>query len=209
MKLFSAVGPSARTVRMFLAEKQLQIPVQEVDILRGENLKPAHREFNPGGQLPVLELDNGFILAESLAICQYINDIYPAPPLLGTDEQQRAETTMWCRRIDLRIMEPMIQGFRGSDAYEFFKDRYHLVVEGAADLKIIANNNLAWLNEIMKDNTYICGERFSLADIQLFCFLDYCSRVGMKLKPEWHHLQRWFALISARPSVINSRHPAE
>jgi glutathione S-transferase len=209
MKLFTAVGPSARTVRMLLAEKNLKIPMQEVDIIEGENLSKTHRAFNPGGQLPVLELDSGFILSESLAICEYIDDLHPAPPLIGSNEQQRAETHMWCRRIDLRVMEPMIQGFRGSDAYEFFKDRYHLVVDGANDLKIIANNNLAWLDEMMAGKTYICSERFSLADIQLFCFLDYCEGVGMALKPEWSNLQRWFSRIQGRPSVENSRHRTE
>ena len=209
MKLFTAVGPSARTVRMFLAEKNLEIPMQEVDIIKGENLSKSHRAFNPGGQLPVLELDSGFILSESLAICEYIDDLHPTPPLIGSNEQQRAETHMWCRRLDLRIMEPMIQGFRGSDAYEFFKHRYHLVVDGASDLKIIANNNLAWLDEMITDKPYICGDRFSLADIQLFCFLDYCAGAGMPLKSEWRKLQQWFTRIQGRVSAETSRHPSE
>ncbi|ARN75616.1 glutathione S-transferase family protein [Oceanicoccus sagamiensis] len=202
--LYSAVGPSARTVRMFIAEKGLKIDQQEVNVLAGENLSDEMIKLNPGKQLPFMALDDGFILAESLAICEYLDESYPEQPLMGSNAKERAETRMWCRRIDLRIMEPAIQGTKASDAYEFFKDRYFLVVSGAKELKTLSQKNLVWLEQQLGNKPYICGQRFSLADIQLFSFLDFTK----SLPKELTQLNRWFDAISARPSVAASQHPS-
>lgn len=208
MKLYTAIGPSARTVSMFLAEKELSVPTCYVDILAGEHLTAGFRQLNPQGQLPFMVLDDGFSLGESLAICEYLEEISTGNnPLLGTTARERAETRMWCRRIDLRIMEPSIQGFKASDGYEFFKDRYYLVVSGAEELKTLSRKNLAWLNEQMGSKPYICGDRFSLADIQLFCFLDYNQQAGNPIPESLGALQRWFQRVGGRDSVAASKSP--
>ncbi len=189
---------------MFIAEKGLDIALQEVNVLAGENLSDAMVDLNPGKQLPFMTLDDGFVLAESLAICEYLDLTYPDKPLLGSTPKERAETSMWCRRIDLRIMEPAIQGTKASDAYEFFKDRYYLIVNGAKELKTLSQKNLAWLDQQLGENSYICGDRFSLADIQLFCFLDFTHSLPKELSA----LNRWFDAIAKRPSVAISQHPS-
>ena len=214
VKLYSAVGPSARTVRMFIAEKGINIPTQEINILAGENLTDEHLQLNPGKQLPFMQLEDGFILGESLAICEYLDETHPnspllSTPLLGTSAKERAETRMWCRRIDLRIMEPAIQGTKASDAYEFFKDRYFLVVKGAQELKTLSRKNLEWLDQQLGDKAYICGERFSLADIQLFCFLNFTGGIGKSLPEYMTGLCQWYQRIQLRPSVAASAHPSE
>jgi glutathione S-transferase len=209
MKLYSGIGPSARTVRMFLAEKQLEVETVEVNLMRGEHLSDDFPANNPGGQLPVLQLDDGFILGESLAICDYLEELKPAPALLGITAKERAETRMWCRRIDLRIMEPAIQGFKASEGYEFFKNRYYLVRSGAEELKTLSRKNLQWLEQQMKDQQFICGDRFSLADIQLFCFLEHNRGKGSAAPEDCPVLNAWFKRISERSSVVVSAHPAE
>lgn len=206
--LYSAVGPSARTVRLFVAEKGIEIAQQEVNVLAGENLSEELLALNPGKQLPFMALDDGFILAESLAICEYLDETYPENSLLGNTAKERAETRMWCRRIDLRIMEPGIQGTKASDAYEFFKDRYFLVVKGAEELKTLSRKNLSWLNDQISNNTYICGDRFSLADIQLFCYLDFTGGIGRSIPEELTTLCQWYRNIAQRPSVAASQHPS-
>lgn len=233
MKLYSAIGPSARTVRMFIAEKfpgiDLQnlkqqnleqrnfepqnlgphnLELQDVDLLGQENLTDEFRKLNPAVQLPFMVLDDGFVLGESLAICEYLDELYSQPSLLGSSAKERAETRMWCRRIDLRILEPMIQGFKASDAYEFFKDRYTLVVKGADELKALGHSNLVWLNRMIADKPYICGDRFSLADIQLFCFLAHSGGIN-NVAPNLDALDRWYQRVNDRDSVAISVHPGE
>lgn len=209
MKLYSGIGPSARTVRMFLAEKQLEIETVEVNLMRSEHLTKDFPVSNPGGQLPVLELDEGFILGESLAICDYLEELQPTPALLGSTAKERAETRMWCRRIDLRIMEPAIQGFKAAEGYEFFKDRYYLVRSGAEELKTLSRKNLEWLEQQMTDQQFICGDRFSLADIQLFCFLQHTRGKGSAAPDNCPTLNAWFERIRKRASVARSAHPTE
>lgn len=212
--LYSAVGPSARTVRLFIAEKGLvekglDIRVRDVDIMRGENLGDEFLQINPGRQLPFVQLDDGTVIAESLAICEYLEELYPDNPLIGCSAEERAETRMWCRRIDLRIMEPSIQGFKASDGYGFFKDRYYLVVNGAEELKTLGQKNLAWLNGQMAGKSYICGERYTLADIQLFSFLAYSGGVGKAFPDELTNIVDWYERVLSRAAVKESRHPAE
>ena len=104
MKLYSSMGPNPAVVAMFLAEKGVEIPVEKVDLMGGENRQAPYVAKNPAGQLPCLELDDGSHLAEITAICEYLDEKYPSPPLIGTTPEERAETRMWTRRIDLGIM---------------------------------------------------------------------------------------------------------
>src|SRR5512143_2853129 len=114
MKFYNSIGPNPRVVRMFMAEKGVSIPTQEVNLMKGENREGDHLKRNPHGQMPTLELDNGAFLSEITAICEYLEDKNPKPALIGTTPEEKAETRMWTRRIDLNICEPMANGFRFS-----------------------------------------------------------------------------------------------
>ena len=202
MKLFSSVGPNPHVVRMFIAEKGLDIPVQSVDLRGGENRHAPYVEsVNRSGQTPALEMANGAIIAEILPICEYLEDKHPTPSLIGTDAEMRAETRMWVRRIDLNICEPMANGFRAAEGRGMFQSRMKLVgAEGAADLKVIAQDRILWLDGLMTGD-FVCGDRFSLADILLYCFLTFGASVGQPVPAQAKWIPAWLARVAARPSA--------
>ncbi len=201
MKFYNSIGPNPRIVRMFMAEKGMSIPVQEVDLLKGENRQADHLKRNPHGQMPALELDNGKYLSEITAICEYLEDTHPRPALIGENPEQKAECRMWTRRADLNICEPMANGFRFSEGLPLFKNRIVTVPEAAPGLKRIAQDRLRWLDGQMTGKTWLCGNRFTLADILLFCFLDFGAQVGQPLNPENANIAAWFGRVKARPSA--------
>jgi glutathione S-transferase len=201
MKFYNSVGPNPRVVRMFMAEKNLSIPTQEVDLMKGENRQDAHLKRNPHGQMPALELDNGSYVAEILPICEYLEEKNPNPALIGTTPEERAETRMWARRVDLNICEPMANGFRFSQGLPLFQNRIVTVPEAAPGLKKIAADRLHWLDGQMAGHDFVCGKRFSLADILLFCFVDFGGQVGQPLDPANTNLAGWFARVKDRPST--------
>jgi glutathione S-transferase len=204
MKLHTGLGPNPRTVRMFLAEKGMTLPLVQVDLMSGENRRPPYTDKNPAGQLPCLELDDGTMLAEILPICEYLEETQPQPPLVGATAQERALTRMWTRRIDLNIVEPMANGFRYAEGLMLFKDRIHCIPQAADDLKAIAREKLAWLDGLMNGNQFVAGSRFTLADIFLFAFLDFGRTVGQPLDPNLKWVSGWFDRVSARPSAAAS-----
>jgi glutathione S-transferase len=205
MKLHTGIGPNPRTVRMFMAEKGIEIPLQKVDLLGAENRRPPYTEKNPAGQLPCLELDDGTFLAEITAICEYLEEKQPKPALIGTTPEERAQTRMWTRRIDLNIVEPMTNGFRYGEGLALFKDRIHVIPQAANDLKAIAREKLAWLDGLMDGNDWICGRRFTLADVLLFAFLDFARTVGQPLDTKLGWLPGWFERTARRPSAAASK----
>ena len=202
MKYYNSVGPNPRTVNMFLAEKGVTIPEVKVDLLGGENRQAAYVAVNPAGQTPALELDNGMILAEITAICEYLDEKHPSPPLIGTTAEERAETRMWVRRIDLNIVENLANGFRFSEGLGLFKDRLRCIPHAADDLKTTAQERLTWLDGLMGGRTWICGERFTLADILLYAFLDFGASVGQPLNIGNKNIAAWFERMKARPSAV-------
>lgn len=205
MKFYDSIGPNPRVVRMFLAEKGVSIPSQKVDLLGGENRRGEYLERNPAGQLPCLELDGGRHLAEITAICEYVEEKHPLPPLVGTTPEERAETRMWVRRIDLNIVEPMANGFRYAEGLSLFKDRMRTIPQAADDLKTIAREKLAWLDRLCDGNDWICGSRFTLADILLYAFLDFGRTVGQPLDAKLAWLPGWFERVAKRPSAEASK----
>lgn len=208
MKLYNSLGPNPRMVRMFAAEKGVALDLAEVDLMGGENRGGDYREKNPAGQLPCLELDDGTFLSEVTAICEYIEDTHPAPPLVGSDPVEKAETRMWTRRVDLNIVEPLANGFRYAEGLAIFKDRIPTVPEAADGLKRVARTNLAWLDGLMNGRQFLCGDRFTMADILLFAFLDFGAGVGQPLPAELGNVQAWFERVATRPSAAASLHPA-
>ncbi|HKT53774.1 MAG TPA: glutathione S-transferase family protein [Caulobacteraceae bacterium] len=204
MKLYNSIGPNPHVVRMFLAEKAIDIPLVAIDLRGGENRREPYLAKNPAGQLPALELDDGRVVSEITVICEYLDEIYPSPPLIGTTPEERANTRMWVRRIDLNICEPMTSGFRYSEGLRLFEKRMRCIPQAAGDLKAIAAEKLAWLDGLVAGRPFIAGDRFTLADILLFCFVEFGDTVGQSLDPSNAALTAWRERTKARPSVAAS-----
>ncbi len=205
MKLYTGMGPNPRVVRIFLEEKGAEVELVEVDLMGGENRQDAHLGRNPAGQLPTLELDDGRCISEITAICEYCEEVASGPSLLGESAEDRAETRMWVRRIDLNICEPLTNGFRSAEGLSLFKDRIRLFPQAAEDFKLHAQERLAWLDGLMGDGDFICGARFSLADIMLFAFLEFGGAVGQPLDPSLDKLGAWYSRVAERPSIEATR----
>jgi glutathione S-transferase len=197
MKLYSSVGPNPRVVRMFMAEKGIDIAKEEVDIRAGLNRQADYLKVNPTGTCPALELDDGRVLSEVTAICEYLDEKHPAPPLIGTTAEERAETRMWARRIDLGICEPMANGFRFGEGLKMFQNRIRCLPEASDGLKAIAQDRIAQ----MAGKQYVCGDRITMADVMLFCFLDFGNAVGQKIDPANANVAAWYERMKARPSA--------
>jgi glutathione S-transferase len=201
MKFYDSVGPNPRVVRMVMAEKGLTPEIVKVDLMGGENRQGAYVAKVPTGTTPCLELANGTILSEITAIAEYLEELHPNPPLIGTTPEERAETRMWVRRIDHGIMEPMANGFRASEGRPLFEPRMMLVgPEGAKELKAIARAKLLWLDKLMQGRTWVCGDRYTLADILLLAFVEFGAQVGQPLPEEATWLHDWAKRAAARPS---------
>ena len=201
MKLYDSVGPNPHVVRMVLAEKGVTVEKQRVDLRGGENRREPYLSKSPLGQLPALELDDGIVLTEITAIAEFLDELHPTPPLLGGTAEERAQTRMWVRRLDLNIIEPMTSGFRFSDGLPLFKDRVLCIPEAADGLKATARRWLGWLEGQMEGRTFVVGDRFTLADIMLFCFTTFGGKVGQPLDPSWTNLQAWHTRVAERPSA--------
>jgi glutathione S-transferase len=207
MRIYDSFGPNPRALRMFLLEKGLELPRIAVDLLAGENRQPPYTERNPGGQLPALELDDGRVIAETVAIFEYLEEKHPKPALVGTTPEERAETRQWQRRVELKITEHLYNGFRFAEGIELFKPRMRVLPEAADGLKATARDNLAWLDGLLAGRTFIAGDRFTIADVILYCALDFGRGVGQAFDPSLKNLSAWFERVSARPSAAASLHP--
>jgi glutathione S-transferase len=204
MKFYNSRGPNPRMVRMFMAEKGIDnIPKVEVDLLAGENRRePYTTKVNPAGQCPALELDDGTVIAEITAICEYLDEIKKdTPSLIGDTPAERANTRMWTRRIDLNIVEPATNGFRFSDGLKLFQNRIRCIPEAAEGLKATARDKLAWLEGLMGSKPFVGGGKISMADIMLFAFVDFLNGVKQPLDPANKNLAAWFGRMKARPSA--------
>ena len=201
MLLYNSVGPNPKVVRMFMAERGIEMPRVEVDLRGGENRQAEFLAKNPSGQCPALELDDGTILAEITAICEYLDEKTPGPSLIGSTPEERAETRMWTRRVDLNIAEPMANGFRFSDGLKMFQGRVHCIPAAADDLKQIAQEQLTWLDGLMAGKQFICGSRLTLADILLFSFVDFFAGVRQPINTDNKNIVAWHARLKERPSA--------
>ena len=203
MKLYNSIGPNPQMVRMFMAEKGIDIPKVQVDLMAGENRKaPYNSEINVAGQTPALELDDGARVTEITVICEYLEEKHPTPALIGTTPEERAETRMWVRRIDLNICEPLANGFRAAEGRPMFESRMKLVgAEGAAELKAIAKDRILWLDGLIAGKTWVAGDRFTLADILLYSFMAFGGTVGQPIPDEATNIKAWFERVKARPSA--------
>ena len=201
MKLYNSIGPNPQVVRMFVQELGVELETVEVDLMAGENRQEDHLTRNPSGQMPTLELDNGDFISEITVICDYLDELQGYTDLMGKTSEARAETRMWTRRIDLQIVEPLTNGFRFSEGHDFFKDRLRLIPQAADDLKTLAQERITWLDGQIEDKQFICGDRFSLADIMFYCFLNFGTTVGQPLNEDNKNVVNLYNKIHSRPSA--------
>lgn len=201
MQFHDSVGPNPRVVRMFMAERGVAIPSVRVDLRGGENREPPYLAKNPAGQCPCLELDDGSYLSEITAICEYLDEVTPGPSLIGTTARERAETRMWVRRIDLNILEPLAYAYRYGPAVAFFGKRMRVIPQAAEDLAALAQERLGWLDGLIAGRDFVCGDRLTLADILLFCFLDFGAGVGQPIDPAKPAIVAHHARMAARGSA--------
>jgi glutathione S-transferase len=207
VKVYDSFGPNPRALRMFLAEKQLELPSAPVDLMGGENRRAPYTDQNPGGQLPALELDDGRVIGETVAIFEYLEEKHPKPPLIGATPEERAEARMWQRRIELNITEHLYNGFRYAEGIELFRSRMRVLPEAADGLKAIVRDKLAWLDALLEGRTFVAGSRFTIADIILYCALDFGRGVGQPLPDGLKRVPAWMARVAERPSAAKSLHP--
>jgi glutathione S-transferase len=191
---------------MFLLEKGITIPTIPVDLLGAENRREPYTDRNPGGQVPALELDDGRVIGETVAIFEYLDECHPKPPLIGTTPEERAETRMWQRRVELNITEHLYSAFRYAEGLALFQSRIRVLPEAADGLKAVVRDKLAWLNGLMAGKQFIAGNRFTIADIILYAALDFGSTVGQPLDPALGNLTAWMHRVAARPSATASLH---
>jgi glutathione S-transferase len=200
--LYDSIGPNPRVVRMFAAEKLIELEYRRIDVVAGENRRPEYLAKNPHGTTPLLELADGTHIGETVAICEYLDEVSGAPSLLGASPADRARVRMWTRRIDLNFCAPLVTAFRGSEGRAMFEPRMPVVGETAArELKAIACAYQAQLEARLTQSANIAGEHFTLADIVLFCFVEFGARVAQPVLPEMTHLQRWRDAVRTRPSA--------
>ena len=196
MKLYvdeAGTAPSPRRVRMYLAEKGLAVPVEKL-VLHEQNRTPEFRRKNPIGTLPVLELDDGTCISESLAICRYLEELHPDPPLFGTTPLEKAEVEMWTRRVEHYLYLPIDFGAHFA--------RSERSTEAAVEFRSWASLSVRFLDRVLQGCAFIAANRISMADIFAFGALDYGVRfAGFPLPEELTHLRSWYASMAARPSA--------
>lgn len=206
MLIFDAHSPAPRCLRMFLLEKQLQqLPAVMVDVMTGENRQAAYLAINPAGQTPALRCDDGSVLSEAVAIAEYLEELYPEPSLIGQTPEQRAQTRQWWRRVELNITEFIHNAFHYAEGLPRFESRIPVAPEAADGLKHIAQDRLRWLDSMLGDGPYLCGERFSASDIWLYVWLDFGQTVNQPFDHDLPKIGPWFERIAARPSAEQSK----
>lgn len=200
MKLYDGMGPNPHAVRLALAEKGLAYERVEVDIVKNESRTGDYvARVNSAGTIPALETDDGQIICEIGAIAEYLDEIAPERPLIGATIAERAQTRMWARRLDLEICVPLGIAFQAGRARKFFEGKKPLPrEEAAADFLMIGLARLEWLAEQMGSNQWICGDRFSWADIPLFAYMEFFEARGRQDYPRVGWIEDWRQRVRAR-----------
>jgi glutathione S-transferase len=192
---------------MYLLEKELVIPTQNIDVFSGENRQYPFLDYNSAGQLPTLKLDNETYISESVAIVEYLEELHPQPALIGSTPEERALSRQWLRRVELNITEFIHNAYHYSEGIERFKTRIPVADEAAKGLKLVAQDRIAWLDRMMDNNAYLVSDHFTIADIWLYVWLDFGISVGQPFDRTLPNITPWFDRIAARSSAIASLHP--
>jgi len=200
MKLYDFVGaPNPKRVRVYLAEKGLKVPTEQVNILSGDNRKPEFLAKNPMGGLPVLQLDDGTYLSESLAIIEYLEDLNPTPPMVGTTPAERGRVRSLERIAELSILGRVAQIFQNS--HPFFAGRIKQSPDAAENGRNMLKGALRILDGIVGKGPFVAGARPSIADCTLYAAFDFAQFAGVPIDPECGNLQKWYAGFKERPSA--------
>tara|TARA_R110002167_G_scaffold118143_7_gene294525 strand:+ start:4001 stop:4609 length:609 start_codon:yes stop_codon:yes gene_type:complete len=200
MKIYEThTAPSPRRVRIFLAEKNIPMEYVQVDIAKGENLSAAMRTKNPMAKIPILELDDGTCISETISICRYFEELQPEPPLFGRTPLEKAQVDMWQRFAELHLFMPIGMCFQHTTGY--FKDRMTPIKEYGVEAGKLAQSFLNVLDERLALSPYIAGEHFSVADITALCAIDFGRVVKIKMTDQQLNLKRWYAMMNERAST--------
>jgi glutathione S-transferase len=202
MKLYNAPmpAPNPRRVRIFLAEKGVEVPLVDVAILKREHKSPEHLARNSLGQLPTLELDDGTMISETVAICRYLEGLYPDPPLFGRDALEEALVDMWVRRIEFTVMTPVGMFWRHAHPYT--------AAVVVPQYKEFGESNsthyqraLGWLDKELAGKDFIAGKAYTIADICLLSTVDFADWIGLPIPESAANVKAWRARVSERPSA--------
>ncbi len=201
MKLYEYKAfPSPRRVRMFLAEKGVNIPSEQVDVPAGEHRSPEYLSKNPDGVVPLLELDNGDYISETVAISRFFEEKYPKPPLMGTNAKEKATIEMWQRRIENSLTNTVATYFHHATDGLGEPDRYRNKEWGEKNREK-AISAMKQLEIQLAENIFIAGDKFSIADITALCAIDFAAAVNIPIPDECHHLKRWYSGVNQRQSA--------
>jgi glutathione S-transferase len=201
MKLYNEnnPAPNPRRVRIFLAEKGISIPYVHVPMRAGAHKSPEFKAKNSLGQVPVLELDDGSMLSESIAICRYLEELHPAPALFGDDAWERARVEMWSRRVEFALMNRI-----GAVWVHTHKFTAHLGTQykdfGEAN-RGKTHDAMSWLNDELAGREFLAVDHFTMADIVALTTIDFAAFIGIAMPEDLLHLRSWHARVSARPSA--------
>ena len=207
MLLYQSIGPNPRVVSMYIAEAGMTVPRRFMDIIASENRTPEMLAKNPSGGSPFLELDDGNTLSESIAICQYLDEKKGGTALVGNTAEDRARTRSRLRQIDQTVVVPMTNGFRSVEGWAMFESRMLCVPEAAPGNKAYAADGLRQIDRQLGGGEWLCDDRFSLADILLFCFADFGAMVGQPIPDDCSALKQWHGRVANRPSAAISADP--
>ncbi|MFT5132896.1 MAG: glutathione S-transferase [Gammaproteobacteria bacterium] len=208
MKLYDMkMAPNPRRVRMFLAEKSLDVEHIEINLMEGENLNEEFLKINPRGVIPTLELDDGHFLDETVAICRYLEELHPEPNLLGTDAFSKANIESCQRQVEFDGFLPLLDQFRNT--FPAFSERgvpglpaeYKAIPELAERGQRRYQLFMINLNKRLANQKYIAGDTFSIADITAICAIDFAKMLEIELAENESHSRRWYDDVSSRPSA--------
>lgn len=201
MKLYDNESlPNPRRVRMFLAEKQIDIPRERVDVIAGKHRTPEFLNKNPDGTVPLLELDDGNYISETVAISRYFEEKHPEPPLMGKDAGEKASIEMWQRRVEHSLMNTLVAYFHHGTEGFGEPDRYRNREWGDYNRER-AIEALKQLDRQLSENKFVAGDVFSIADITALCAIDLATAVGIEIPAEYTHIKSWYANVSMRQSA--------
>ncbi len=201
MKLFDGgLAPNPRRTRIYLAEKGIEVEIVPIDMAAMGHKSEAITSRNPLQKLPVLELDDGTILTESLAICRYFEELYPEPPLFGVDALDKAIVEMWSRRMEFNIISPIAQAFRHLHP-AMTEWEVPQVPEWGEVNKPKAITALKWLDDELADREFVAGERYTIADITAMIAIDFMKPARISMPEDCRNIMRWHKAVRARPSA--------
>ena len=199
-------APSPRRVRIFLAEKGIELDTVQVDLGSGEQLGEAFRRLNPECVVPVLQLDDGTCLSEATAICQYLEELHPEPGLLGTTSLERAQVSMWNAKVEQLGLLAMMDAFRNSAKGLVGRampgpESYEQIPELAERGRRRVQHFFSRLDAQLAGNVFVAGERYSIADIAALVLVDFAGWLKLPIPDDASHLTRWYGDVSSRPSA--------